>query len=55
MKVEVCLEHGKPCMISYDIAKDLYLPKIGCDWSLNYSGVFLMISIFKMITSESIK
>lgn len=55
MKVEVCLEHGKPCLISYDIAKNLYLPKIGCDWSFNYSGVFLLISIFKMITTESIK
>eukprot|EP00105_Crassostrea_gigas_P044414 XP_019928562.1 PREDICTED: uncharacterized protein LOC105342368 [Crassostrea gigas] len=41
MKVEVCLEHGKPCLISYDIAKNLYLPKIGCDWSFNYSGFSL--------------
>lgn len=38
MKVEICLEHGKPCMISQDVAKDVYLPKIGCDWSFDFSG-----------------
>lgn len=55
MKVEVCLEYGKFCMIFYDIVKDLYLLKIGCDWLLNYFGVFLMIFIFKMIIYELIK
>ena len=40
MKVEVCLEKDKPCMISRDIAKDLYLPKPGCDWSLDFSSEF---------------
>lgn len=40
MKVEVCLESDKPCLFSQDVAKDLYLPKIGCDWSLNVSGMY---------------
>lgn len=38
MKVEVCLEKDKPCILSQDIVKDLYLPKIGCDWSLDFSS-----------------
>ena len=41
MKVEVCLEKDQPCMISQDIAKDLYLPKPGCDWSLDFSSEFM--------------
>lgn len=46
MKVEVCLEKDKPCILSQDIAKDLNLPKTGCDWSLNFSS--------KLINNESI-
>ncbi|XP_062579219.1 uncharacterized protein LOC134241150, partial [Saccostrea cucullata] len=34
MKVEVCLERNKPCIFSQNIAKDMYLPKIECNWSL---------------------
>uniref|UniRef100_K1PXP9 Uncharacterized protein n=1 Tax=Magallana gigas TaxID=29159 RepID=K1PXP9_MAGGI len=37
IKVEICLEKDKPCMISKEITKDLYLPKLGCDWSLGFS------------------
>lgn len=55
MKVEVCLEYGKFCLIFYDIVKNLYLLKIGCDWLFNYFGVFLLIFIFKMIIIELIK
>jgi hypothetical protein len=43
MKVEICLEHGKPCLISQDVANGVYLPKIGCDWTLDFSGAFLCI------------
>lgn len=38
MKVEVCLEKDSPCILSQDIVKDLYLPKIGCDWSFDFSS-----------------
>ncbi|XP_062593831.1 uncharacterized protein LOC134255325, partial [Saccostrea cucullata] len=37
MKVEVCLEKNNPCVFSQDIAKDLYLPKLECNWSLDHS------------------
>lgn len=40
MQLHVCLESGQPCMFSHDIAKDVYLPKIGCDWSLDFSSKF---------------
>lgn len=45
-KLEVCLESGQPCLISHDIAKDLYLPKIGCDWSLDFSSKWSRLVIF---------
>lgn len=45
-KLEVCLENGQPCLISHDIAKDLYLPKIGCDWSLDFSSKWSRLVIF---------
>lgn len=44
IKVEICLEKDKPCMISKEITKDLYLPKLGCDWSLGFSRKFMIHS-----------
>lgn len=44
IKVEICLEKDKPCMISKEITKDLYLPKLGCDWSLDFSRKFMVHS-----------
>lgn len=44
IKVEICLEKDKPCMISKEITKDLYLPKLGCDWSLGFSREFMIHS-----------
>lgn len=49
IKVEVCLEKDKPCIISEDIAKDLYLPKLGCDWSLDFSSKLMIHSQFKYL------
>lgn len=36
VKLEVCLESGQLCLIFYDIVKDLYFLKIGCDWLLDF-------------------
>ncbi|CAG2228725.1 unnamed protein product [Mytilus edulis] len=33
MNASVCLEAGKVCDITLEIVKDMYLPKIACDWS----------------------
>lgn len=46
MKVEVCLEKDKPCILSQDIVKDLYLPKIGCDWSLDFSSKLFKLTLY---------
>lgn len=49
MKVEVCLEKDKPCILSQDIVKDLYLPKIGCDWSLDFSSKLLKLALYYLL------
>lgn len=52
MKVEVCLEKDKPCILSQDIVKDLYLPKIGCDWSLDFSSKLLKLALYYFLETE---
>lgn len=52
MKVEVCLEKDKPCILSQDIVKDLYLPKIGCDWSLDFSSKLFKLALFYFLETE---
>ncbi|XP_063447892.1 uncharacterized protein LOC134727440 [Mytilus trossulus] len=38
MNVSVCLEEGEACDITLEIVKDLCLPKIFCDWSINFNN-----------------
>lgn len=45
MKAEVCLESAQPCLISADIARDMYLPKAKCDWSIDFPGWYQPCSL----------
>ena len=37
MNLSVCLEPGS-CDINVEILNEMYLPKIGCDWNVDFSG-----------------
>ena len=36
----ICLEPVEPCIINWDILKDVRLPKVGCDWNTDFSGIY---------------
>ncbi|VDI06314.1 Hypothetical predicted protein [Mytilus galloprovincialis] len=38
MNLSVCLEPGS-CDINVEIFNEMYLPKIGCDWNVDFSGI----------------
>ncbi|XP_052071171.1 uncharacterized protein LOC127709609 [Mytilus californianus] len=38
MNITVCLEPLGSCIFTWDILKDVYLPKLGCDWNTSMSG-----------------
>lgn len=49
VKLEVCLESGQLCLIFYDIVKDLYFLKIGCDWLLDFLSKWSRFVIFLLM------
>jgi hypothetical protein len=40
VKITVCLELSGPCLVKWDVFNDMYLPKLGCDWQINFSGKY---------------
>lgn len=42
IKVEICLEKDKFCMIFKEIIKDLYFFKFGCDWFFGFFCKFMI-------------
>lgn len=41
MNITVCLEPSGSCIFTWDILKNVYLPKLGCDWNMNMTGKYL--------------
>ncbi|XP_063447091.1 uncharacterized protein LOC134726610 [Mytilus trossulus] len=37
MEITVCLEPSGACIFTWNILKDVYLPKLGCDWNEDFS------------------
>ncbi|VDI41394.1 Hypothetical predicted protein [Mytilus galloprovincialis] len=37
MNITVCLEPSGSCIFTWDILKNVYLPKLGCDWNISMS------------------
>ena len=42
VKITVCLEPSGPCTLTWDVFKDMYLPKLGCDWQIDFSGMYVL-------------
>jgi hypothetical protein len=37
MNVSVCLEPDS-CVINLEVFNEMYLPKVGCDWNIEFTG-----------------
>ena len=44
VKITVCLEPSGPSTFTWDIFKDMYLPKLGCDWQIDFSGKYVYVT-----------
>ncbi|XP_052090897.1 uncharacterized protein LOC127727822 [Mytilus californianus] len=38
MSITVCLEPSGPCIMSLEILRNSYLPKLGCNWNFDFSA-----------------
>ena len=44
VKITVRLEPSGPSTFTWDIFKDMYLPKLGCDWQIDFSGKYVHVT-----------
>lgn len=45
MEITVCLELSGACIFTWNILKNVYLHKLGCDWNEDFSGKFHNVNI----------